>query len=453
MKKRVLTLDSAAIALMATLVALITIAIWWGEQVGIRIQARIPNDGVSPYGPITVVFSDAVDASMAEAAFSIQPEAEGKIAWADARTLQFIPSKPLEKEVEYTIRISAGPLTVDGQVAKKNHQSSFHVREPLIAYLISQNNKVYLAASDVDGKSKRKLTNGKFPIMNFDAARNGEFIVFASFNQNGGIDLWRVGRDGSGPEKIIDCRFDRCSSPAISPDGSRVAYMRETYINEGFLQYGTPRIWMVNLTSLQDGPVYENPEIFGLWPTWSPDGNILVSYDRNQSALLLLDVSSGSEAILATENGIPNAWSPDGTQFLFTDMDLQGGIFYPRVRQAEIKQSETTTIFGGLNQQGFEYGSLAWSPDGKHVILGLSGDRNSTAQTLWMYDISNLSGPMIADEPGYTYSDPYWDPWGTMVIFQQIKLAEANNPEIGIWILKENLHRLLANGIMARWLP
>ncbi len=224
---RALSLDAAAIITMATLITLTFLTVLLGEQAGIRIQARIPSEGVSPYGPITVSFSEAVDASLAESAFSVQPEAEGKITWLDARTLQFVPSQPFARDAEYVIQFAAGALTSDGKTLKKTFQRAFQARTPLVAYLAMENGNIDLRATDVEGKSPRDLTDGRFSILNFAAAPNGEFIVFAVFNETGGIDLWRVGRNGKDERMILDCKADRCTTPAISPDGALLAYMRE----------------------------------------------------------------------------------------------------------------------------------------------------------------------------------------------------------------------------------
>ncbi len=99
-------------------------------------------------------------------------------------------------------------------------------------------------------------------------------IFFLGRSASGNRDVFRVGIDGQGLVNLTN-DSQREYSPAVSPDGSRVAY--SVYERAGAVMVGSD-IWMVNA----DGSNKRNVSNTGglanaeRYPTWSPDGNSLL---------------------------------------------------------------------------------------------------------------------------------------------------------------------------------
>jgi dipeptidyl aminopeptidase/acylaminoacyl peptidase len=119
-------------------------------------------------------------------------------------------------------------------------------------------------------------------------------------------------------------RFVWIADPQISPDGSRVAYVRVT-VNDKRLGYDTA-IWSVS-TSGSDQPVRLTSGPHDTSPRWSPDGKMLL-FVRGQekegkpepTQLALLSMAGGEAWVITSMPkgaGDPD-WSPDGKTLLFT---------------------------------------------------------------------------------------------------------------------------------------
>ena len=450
-----LDLDSAAGLVTAGLLLAITSVIFIGHQIGIRVTAQLPANNIfGPYEAITLVFSEPVDESLAIERFIIQPEVKGKFEWVDSKTLRFVPLQPFAPDIQYTAGLTPGTLTGSGAALKKSQNWKFQTRSPQVAYLATDKDGTdQLLTIDIKTSETIPLTDKTFKIFNFDTSKNGEFVIFAAFNEEGGIDLWRVQRTGGSPTLLLQCGPDRCSVPTISPDDRFVAYVREAAAPTVDLAFGAPRIWVFNLETRQNAPLYEDQQIIGYGPTWSPDGTRLSSYDGIKDEIRLLDLVTSEQVIIPSQLGSPVTWSGDGETFIYTDIDTNDFGVYTRVYQAKISINEITSLFGDNDERDYAYNALAWSPVENKLLLGLRPTANDPSMALWLMDPSTLDGQAIVDQPGYSYNNPYWDPWGRAFVFQQFRLQGVYKPQIALWMPGFDQPHVLAEGIMPHWLP
>ncbi|HNC07289.1 MAG TPA: hypothetical protein PLX14_01210 [Anaerolineales bacterium] len=449
-----LSFNTVAMGALAVLMALVSATILLGEGAGVRVAVSLPENGeISPLETITFTFSESFDPEMASDLISFDPIQEGYLEWVDTYNMRFIPIQPFEKGTTYTITLSKGEVASNGREVKKGESWAFSVREPRVAYMISDSDQSRIWSTDLNNASAKPLTDENIKVLSFEVASNGNFIIFTSLNENGGIDLWRVSREGGDAAKLLDCGLDRCTTPVISPDTKFIAYSREAAGPTPDLPFGSPRIWLLNLESGSDGPLYEDQQILGYSPSWSPDSQKLASFDGLADFINLIDFQSGDQFLFPTSTGGPVTWSPDSTKFLYTSFEQAENGGRTLVKMADLSINESNTFIGQKDAYDYSYYSLAWSPREDRAVLSMRASKEQLTQILWVFNPNLLDGIVVAGDPEYTYNSPQWDPWGSALLFQQFKLKGQYKPEIGLWQEGSSESNVLVEGILPQWLP
>jgi Tol biopolymer transport system component len=215
--------------------------------------------------------------------------------------------------------------------------------------------------------------------------------------------MWPRGRDepdpfGAAVSRQLTSATGWESEPAVSPDGSVVAFAS----NEG----GSAHIWAVGgaggHTRVTSGPASDT------WPAWVPDGSaILFTSDRTGGpAVWKVPWPAGPPSLVVSDAADP-AVSPDGTRIAFVRADERAGgerIFVAPLADVG-RARELTSDSGGL----WDHTQPAWSPDGEAIAYRAQG-------SLWT--VPSRGGrekQLIGD--GYTYERPAWSGDGLWIYF------------------------------------
>lgn len=128
-------------------------------------------------------------------------------------------------------------------------------------------------------------------------------------NASGGsqFQIWSMDVDGSNPRQITFGAHSQ--SPAWSPDGSRIAFVR-------WLPNQAPRLWTMNADG-SDDRLLSQSEGWDLWPSWSPDGRHLVF--TNGHNLYTMTSGGGDRKRLTNTDAFDSepSWSHDGSRIVF----------------------------------------------------------------------------------------------------------------------------------------
>jgi Tol biopolymer transport system component len=160
------------------------------------------------------------------------------------------------------------------------------------------------------------------------------------------------------PEKG-PCSFD--SSPAWSPDGGSIAFVRET---RGGDQEATTDVMIVDGDGSDLRVLHEcvsNDQCRQGPLAWSPDGRSIAFFDRYDTpALNLLDPVDGTDVTMPMpsrvgENISGIVWSPDGAEMAFL-----GGAGGSDLYVVDASAGDIREVAPGLSSQG----GLAWLPAG-----------------------------------------------------------------------------------------
>lgn len=155
--------------------------------------------------------------------------------------------------------------------------------------------------------------------------------------------------DGSGATRLTDLPSSDQETPAVSPDGTRIAFESD--------RSGSSEIWIEDLAGGALTQVTHTGQTNTRDPAFSPDGTKL-AYDSN-GHVWIVDPATGATTDLG--GGVQPTWSPDGTQVAFAS---------GRSGASEIWRSRLDgTGAVQLTFLGCNESSPSWSPDGQWIVF------------------------------------------------------------------------------------
>jgi len=221
-------------------------------------------------------------------------------------------------------------------------------------------------------------------------------------------------------------------APALSPDGSQVAYFSEKdfyfvdlYLADGNTGKVKRRILKSGISSN-----YETYRFINSQANWSPDGKYLAFAAKRgpRDVIVIVDVARNKEVerIDVKLSGVTTpSWSPDGQQLVFTGYD--GGLsdLFVVSRDGGNLRRLTDDKYADLHP--------VWSPDGKSIAFATDRGGETNFRTLAignmriaLYDVDTGSIELLEPADRSKSVSPQWAPDGRSVAFVSDRNGVSN---------------------------
>ena len=198
-------------------------------------------------------------------------------------------------------------------------------------------------------------------------------------DRSGPQEIWlRSMQDGSDRPLVTQRDFDdntlALGTLAVSPDGSRLAYSRNSTTHLG-------RLWISPLAGGGTPVAVTKSNEFELAPAWSPDGNWLTYFSSAGGLMKIRVGGSDPPTVLRQEFcSHPSQWSPDG-KWIACPVDDGVLLISPDGKQTR--------------KVGTRSSPVAWSPDSRQLYALAAGE--GTKWLLDSIDVSSGTERTIAD--------------------------------------------------------
>jgi Tol biopolymer transport system component len=398
-----------------------------GDRIGASVLRTVPQDNggnVSTRTPLAFTFAEPLDAASFAGKITVEPPLAG-VTRVNGTNLIYTPSEPLRANTRYRVIIRSGGRSLRGRVMTQDHSITFTTRRPQLAYLAPSEAPSDLYLADPESGATQRITSEPFGVFHYAISPDGERIVASiTRDDSGSADLWLMNIDGSARERLVTCTEEVCQSPAWSADGRRIAFERRKLIQRAIGKLpGPARIWLLDMTSRQTSPLFDDDQHIASLPRWSPVDERLLFYDQTDSALTIVDTFSQKSTQIPSTLGDPGSWSPDGASVIFPDILPLDDRGYSQMLRADLSAGIITTVFPISTHND---AAVAFSISGDQLAFSRqeAGLRSAIGPQIWLARPDGSRLRQLTFDRAFSHFRLAWSPDGRWISAQRFQLVE-----------------------------
>jgi Tol biopolymer transport system component len=199
-----------------------------------------------------------------------------------------------------------------------------------------------------------------------------------------------------------------------SPDGSRVIY-EHLSLNDS--TSGLPTLWWINISTMENQSVFQESQVPGGNPRWSPNGEWL-SYSSPEG-IRLYHLEDGESRVIENILGAAAMWSPDGKSILLRDVVIKNEQF---VTQLFLYDLASESLVNLNSNDGVENILAAWSPTGEFIAVVRRDLSIPRGYQIWLMRANGSDARAITNTPDVLHTSLNWSPDGNYLLYDLYQL-------------------------------
>lgn len=431
-----------------------TISIQDGDQV--RATWLNPSEflGSSPH--LQFQFSQALDPQLVIESFFVEPENIGTWSWLEEDLAVWQPDRPIShgQTIRFGFRAPEVETDLSNSRLKQLHWQAT-IRAPEVVILKgTDDGKELFKLSPETPMLEVQLTRTDGRIVDFTISNDGEQILFSKQNDQSGIDLWLMDREGGAQSLVLNCGVDRCSSPNWNPVRDEIAFLIEE--SSSPTSWDLPRPRLLNLVTGAVTPLFKDMEKVGYDPIWSSKGQWVSIWQGSSGGTLILHATSQEVGYTDPFSEDTGCWSPEERYFYYSNVKEEGLPIVSIIYRVDILSGQRTQFTGSdLVNLGYNYYYPACHPAGEGVLAIVQLDPLIPQRELWWIR-EDGSYQIVYDNLTQIVTQYSWNPHGSQVLFLSDSLTGLEDgAKIGIWEVESPFPHLSISDhvFQANWLP
>jgi nickel/cobalt transporter (NicO) family protein len=287
------------------------------------------------------------------------------------------------------------------------------VEEARVLYLSEDETRVkHLFITDYSRDTSRLLAQD---VVEYAVAPGQDVIAYVILTGERENEIWLMDLVTMERNMILDCADAICSGLVWSPRGDRLIYERLNLVGN---PVGLPTLWWIDLATGEDQPVFQEAQLPGGNPRWSPDGAWL-SY-ATPEGIRLYHLQNGETRMIPNILGVAALWSPDGKRILLRDVVIRHGQFLTQLFLYDLATERLTNV---TPEEGMENLLAAWSPDGEWIAVVRRDLAVPRGDQIWLMRADGSDASMITNDPDSLHGSLNWSPDGRYLLYDLYDLS------------------------------
>lgn len=456
---------------LGTLLALLLVLIWRGDQIALtpaHLHPAPDHSGISTRTFIEIEFDQPLATLPPATQLQVDPPLAGNLQqWQTS--LRFQPETGLQPYTTYTVTLASPVAGAQGGKLREPLTWHFTTGGLQVAYTAvseSGTEQLYVVDAGLDQAQRatesdellptpNQVTDGPLNIWDFSVSPTDSSLLYSALKQDGTSDLWQV-RPGQEPTLFLPCPNAVCSDTAWSPDGRLLAYARRNAGDFGAAAFNPPRLWLYDIGTQESISLFADNQKLAFGPHWSADGEWLSYLAPDVGEIGIIHLTTNAEQVYASPGGDAAIWHPQEVRFVYSLLkELDVG--YVAHLHLVDPQLETESNLSG-EAAIVEDNAPAWSPDGAWLALRrkeLTGPGATPGKQIWRMRADGTAAEPLTADPAYDHSPPQWSPDGRYLLYHKLPLK---GPEIvlSVWVydvVTGTSRELARPGQRPQWLP